>query len=278
MNTPPLSYGSALSLTINNFKRLLPKFIIGALVFGIIMALVQSNFAPNPAAMLGGDLGALMAASENGDPEAMANALAAMENSGSLDLDPAAMAGMASTTMLFFLFIMAINALATLYYFNVSLGASGTFGDVIKVSLKKLLPYIGLVIVLGIISFIWVPLLGIIIAIAVMPKLMFSVMILLHENKGVVDSIKASWKRTNGYWLPIFGYTILTVILMAIVSIVIIAVLGFIPGGMYLSAIVSQLLQAFMVVFIVVMGTLIFAHPKATVATSTPVAPVTPVE
>jgi len=268
MDTPPLSYGSVLSLTINNFKRLLPKLIVGAIVFGITMALIQGNFAPNPADSLG-DIGALIEAGESDDPAAMADAIAAMQAGGGID--PAMMAGLAGASMLFLLLISAINALATLFYFNVSLGANGSFIDVVKVSLRKLLPYIALMIILGIISFIWVPLLGIVVAIVVMPKLMFSVMILLHENTGVIDSIKQSWKRTNGYWPQIVGYMIVTVIIMVIVSMILAMVIGFIPGGMYLLAIISQLLQAFMVVFTVVMGTLIFAHPKATVATTTPV-------
>lgn len=278
MNTPPLTLGTVLSLSMNNFKRLLPKFFIGALVFGIILGLVQSNMGPSPESLaglesLGDSLAVLEEAAESGDFAAIQEAAEAMEGSSPFSGgEVAMMAGMAGVSMLFILLMMLIQALATLFYFNVSLGENGSFGTIINTSLKKLVPYILLSIVLMIISFIWIPLLGVIIAIIVMPRVMFSVMILLSENKGIVDSIKQSWHRTNGYWLKIVGYTIVTVIVLAIIGFIIASIVEMIVGvgmiGGIISGVIGQLFQAFMVVFVVVMGTLIFAHPKAVATTA----------
>jgi hypothetical protein len=177
-----------------------------------------------------------------------------------------ALAGAGKTFGLSLLFIVLLSLLANLYYFQTALGQDGSVGAVVQRSLTKLLPFVLLSIAVGIVSFAWIPFFGLLIALALMPKLLFSAMILLQEHTGVIDSIKQSWKRTNGYWLPIFGYTLLTAVVVIIILGIALALFSTMFGtGMVstmASSIISQLLQAFMVIFVVIMGTLIFARPK----------------
>lgn len=115
-----------------------------------------------------------------------------------------------------------------------------------------ILPLIGMWLWIAIRSFVWIPFLGVILAIILAPRFLLTPLYLLEGKKGVLQSATLSYRATKGYWGKIVGNMIVAVvcsgILAAIVSGIVLLIAGGLIGGI-LSGIIGELMTAFVLVF-----------------------------
>lgn len=83
------------------------------------------------------------------------------------------------------------------------LGRSSASSVVIRLPLM-IVPAFGVLFLLFLRSFIWVPFLGLPLAIYFLPRLSLAPVILLSGEAGVFGSVALSLKRTKGLWFPLF--------------------------------------------------------------------------
>lgn len=116
-----------------------------------------------------------------------------------------------------------------------------------------LLPYLGITILGFIASLGWIPLIGIIPMIIILPRFILAPLILVQEKKGVIDCLKQSWARTDGFWGKIIVYGLVAGICVIVVSIVVSLVLGMVLRG--LTVYTAPIVQMFLTAYIVIFGT-----------------------
>lgn len=215
---------------------------------------------------------------EEGDDEA---AMDIMKSMGMMDengeLNDSAMETMAMGAMKSAVPILIVVALigmllsiVTNTYFVVltldpSLGISGAFSRTFI-----LLPaMLGVWIWSFLRSFAWIPLIGIIPAIIIGPRLMMGSVILAKERTGVFESVRLSYQRSAGYWGKIVGNCIvvglLMMIVMMLVSVSVNATIGMqSTAAAFISGVVQYLFMAFGAVFYVYLSETVMANPLAT--------------
>jgi hypothetical protein len=101
-------------------------------------------------------------------------------------------------------------------------------------------------------SFVWIPILGIIVAIIIGPRLSLAPVILVTEKKGVFESASLSYQRTRGWWDKIVGNTIVVCLVVGIIGT---TAAGFLrifgsTTGELLGGIVSMLTMAYYAIFL----------------------------
>jgi hypothetical protein len=135
-----------------------------------------------------------------------------------------------------------------------------------------ILPMIGLAMWVMLRSFLWIPIIGIIPAIFLLPRFVASIVYLVRDSKGVLESARLSYGATAGYWGKIWGNWIAAGLLMLFTAIVaniviaIVAVMSHSLVGIWGLNVVQQLLSAFSVVFSIKLALTIMENPR-TVAT-----------
>jgi membrane-anchored glycerophosphoryl diester phosphodiesterase (GDPDase) len=75
----------------------------------------------------------------------------------------------------------------------------------------------------------------ILVGIYVNTRLMFSLYIMLDNNVGVIDSIKASWKMSRGHVLKLLGFYLASIVIM-ILGLVLLIIPGLLFGGVLIFA------------------------------------------
>ena len=196
-----------------------------------------------------------------GDPRAAQEMQAMVEKGFSGMNKEQASAAMAGIGMKLFLqslplvatsiFIMILlSLLASYYYFFVTLD-SGSVQDVLRRTFENLFPLLGLSVWVFLRSFIWIPLVGIIIAIIIGPRFVLSNVILIKEKRGITESVRESYKRTEGFWGKIVGNMIVASVIGWVVLFVTSMVLGLLgrPIAGFVSPIIAQGVVAFLVIF-----------------------------
>ncbi len=260
--------------------------VVGAVIFGLAQGAVQSQLqmkaATKVSQFMGMDMQKFQDLSQRmaqGDQDA-AKELEAMgqermENlGGTPEAREAAMMGMGMEALGGFLpsfgigmlILMIVHMLSASYYSVVAVRGVKDVGAVFQQAFPLILPLVGLWIWTALRSFIWIPIIGFIFAIILGPRFIAGPVLLIRDNKGIMDSASESYKRTNGFWGKIFGNMFVVAIATAIIGMIIGKILYPFGGlGMWVHMIVQQFFVAFMMVFAVELSKTVLESPKATI-------------
>lgn len=278
--------GVLLGDSIDFVKKRFMVLLVGAVVFGLLSQMVafqlvgpqisgwQQKMSPWMEKMDGSNtrMQELAEKMQNGQvTDADMQELEAMGKDIVANMpNPAVMTGMLGAMLpslgLAFILSLVIGLLAKSYYTLVAVKNIGDAGKAVSSTFSMFFPMVGLWIWMFLRSFVWIPIVGVIIAIIVGPRLILSPLYLLEHKKGILESTRMSYTHTRGMWGKIFGNAlcagICIMIVSAIASWIVGSVLGT-TGGMFAMGIVSQLLSAFLVVFVIQLGRTVMAQGKA---------------
>ncbi|MDD4627986.1 MAG: hypothetical protein PHE68_01165 [Candidatus Peribacteraceae bacterium] len=254
------------------FKKFIRPILIGAVVFGTVMGVAQMSLERNTTLEINKTLGVFGLDAQRmqelqrrvalGDEQAVQEFTDAMKNvqekKDQLGEEVFARMMVQSTLstfagMTWFAPLMLVISIFSFLFFLL-LAVTGVQDPVvlIKQTAVRFFPFLGLSLWVMVRSFIWIPLIGIIIAIIVGPRLALAPVIMLTEKKGVFESASLSYTRSQGYWGKIIGNSFLAGLLVAIVLIVagIILSIGGPTIGTLLKSIFNMMGVAFNVIFI----------------------------
>ncbi len=284
-STKPL--GILVSDTVTFCKTHLAVLVTGAVVFGVLtqgvgLALVGSQAQgwkmqlegfedrmerTNPrmeellVKMQEGEL----TEAEEQEFEVMGRQIAAdaMNNMGAIG---GAFRAMLPSLGLMFLITLLIGLIAKSFFLVIAVRRMKDPMKAAQATAGSLVPLIGLWLWLFLRSFLWIPFLGVIIAIIVGPRFVLSPLYLLEEHRGVLDSATKSYHHTRGRWGKIVGNCLAVGIVTGIAAILVTKILMGILGsvlGVFVSAIIGEFVTAIMVVFMIQLArTLMEAGPR----------------
>ena len=276
----PDKVGTLLKGSWSYFTAHFKAVLIGSIVFGALIFGAESFLNVSATDKLEdqfGDLDKIEELSERieaGDEEAfqeMMMQLGVMGDEGQMDEE--AMGEMASGMMMgllpafgTFFVVMSLLTLVGSIYFLVLAVDGKSAGETFKRIPGLILPMLGVWIWSFLRSFAWIPVIGIIPAIIIGPRLMFASVILVKEGKGVMGSVSESYSRTRGYWGKIVGNMILMIICVWICTLALLLGLGALAMVHVLlssiaASLVTQFVTAYGSVFTVKLADTIFAHP-----------------
>jgi membrane-anchored glycerophosphoryl diester phosphodiesterase (GDPDase) len=149
----------------------------------------------------------------------------------------------------------------TLYFTILTLDKSQNAQSIVSKMGPLVLPMFGVWIWAVIRSFMWIPVIGLLFAIVLGPRLIFSGVILVKERLKVTECVRQSHARTKGYWGKIVGNLIILGLLIFIAQAVLGGIVSFLPGHKILFVFVSQLVVAFGSVFLVHLALTVMDHP-----------------
>lgn len=267
-----------------SYMKHIVSIVIGALVFGVILAAVSVAFGrsvqgevTNTMQSLGMDpaqLQALQQRVQQGDAQALVelqnaaqqatNTLGQKTTGDVVTQTGANIYGFSTGMSIAFVIMFLIGLVYQIYLFLLALEeqpAGATMGHIAAIYL----PFLGLSLWTMLCSFIWIPFLGIIIGIFTIPRLILSPVIFLKEKTGVFASVKQSFKRTSGYWGKIFGNLLVVGVCMIVASIVtgIIAMFTGPTLSPFVSQFLMQIVMAYAIFFVVKLSLTVMANPKA---------------
>lgn len=162
------------------------------------------------------------------------------------------------------LIMWVISLIASAYFLLIALDEKLTFQAALAKTPGLIIPLFLLSLWIMIRSFIWIPLLGIILAIVLGPRFVCAPVLLVRDRKGVLESASMSYAKTSGYWGKIFGNTFVA----AICAMIAVMVLGIVVGllGMRVSGIlmpmVNMLSTAFITIFVVRLSSSILSNAR----------------
>jgi hypothetical protein len=152
-----------------------------------------------------------------------------------------------------------LGVIAGMYYLIVAVSTSDDLNAVLNSVARNILPLLGVTLWAGVRSFVWIPFVGPLIALFLMPRLVFAQYIYLKEHTGVFESVSRSWNGTRGQWLRIVGYLLGAGLLGFVALLVVTMVVGVVlsPFGallLWVNNVIGQLVAAAIAVFIVLLA------------------------
>lgn len=162
------------------------------------------------------------------------------------------------------LIMWVISLVASAYFLLLALDEKLTFQGALARTPGLIIPLFLLSLWIMLRSFIWVPLLGIILAIILGPRFVCAPVLLARDHKGVLESASMSYAKTRGQWGKILGNTFVA----AVSAMIAVMVLGIVVGmlGMRVSGIVmpmvNMLSTAFITIFVVRLSSTILSNAK----------------
>ncbi|HLD32602.1 MAG TPA: hypothetical protein VJB10_03375 [Candidatus Peribacteraceae bacterium] len=272
-----LPLGSLLKKSVSDFRALLRPLMVGAVVIGLLLGLIAFRAQKS----VGEGIGTLIGGMENadGDPERLQDLIMrmqqgdgeAMQKMGEMmgeegTIPPAAAAAFVGSTFMFIIAMWVISVIGTYYYLVVATGRYMKPGEALRQTINKIISLIALSIWIGVRSFAWVPFIGVVFGIVLMPRFVPAPVLLLRDGKGIFESASMSYARTSGYWGKILGNTIVAMLCGFVVFIALTMTLSvlrsvspFLTG--VVGSIVSQLLFAYFSVFTVTLAVTILENP-----------------
>jgi hypothetical protein len=103
------------------------------------------------------------------------------------------------------LFIWLITSVAILLFLLLALNEETNATVLVNRSLPRVIPFLGLSLWVIIRSFVWIPIVGPIIALFRLPRFVLAPVIMLAEEKGLLESASESYRRSKGHSGKIFG-------------------------------------------------------------------------
>jgi len=148
--------------------------------------------------------------------------------------------------------MMLIYFLSSAYFYVLAIEQIQDPFVVVRRSLFKVLPLMGVGIWMMLRSFMWVPFLNIFTGIYLLPRMVFSGVILLKENQGVLGSVTSSMERTKGRWTQIIVQYVMLFVVVFVASMIFAMASRFTgPLASFFMTLFGQLLFAFALVFTV---------------------------
>jgi len=254
--------------------------VIGAVIFGLIMAVGQSFVGKRMVQKTGSvfegfgydqqQMVDLQRRIQAGDEAAMNEFAQKMEELGGAQGE--AMAGAVTSMYKDLLPVMGasmlimwlISLIASAYFLLIALDGKLSFQMALARTPGIIIPLFLLSLWIMIRSFIWIPILGIILAIVLGPRFVLAPVLLARDRKGVLESASMSYAKTAGYWGKIFG----NLFVAALCAIIVIMVLGIVVGmlGVSAAAIVMPMLNmlatAFITIFVVRLSSTILTNAR----------------
>lgn len=280
------TFSALLSESWSSFRALWKPLLIGAIIVSAVLLSSQFFLSKKAMHVMGGTSPERM--EQLAERMAMGDETAMQEMLGGMGMDIAGMDGMSEEQMglalslhmlknmapamgSFALILILLTIVAKQYYLVVATYGMQDAAAAIKRTFGVIFPLIGISIWMFLRSFAWIPIVGIVTAIVIVPRLIFAPLVYLREGGGIVDVTRASNARTRGYWGRIVGYFILfafTMILVAIGIAIVGKILSVVPFlSLPLVAVAHQLLICFASIFYVRFGEDILSNPL-TVATA----------
>ncbi len=162
--------------------------------------------------------------------------------------------------------LVLISLIAGTYYMIFAVDPKLSFQGALTRVPKVIVPLVGLWIWMFLRSFAWIPFIGVIFAIVIGPRLSCAPVILLREKKGILESTKSSYIRTNGYWGKIIGNAIVAGLCVWLVLVIVGMATSFLSDislalGLFGIALVQMVGSAYLTVFLVKLSDTVLAHP-----------------
>lgn len=276
------SLGTLLKASFEMYKTKFVPIGIGAVIFGVLTYGAQlyfqqaaiSSMQGNPYANLD-RLEQLADRAERGDQAALQELMeqAGMMENGTLSSEDLMnkmamdmMRGVLPTFSVFLLLTVIISVIAGAYYLVLSTDPLATAQTAAAKTPQLFLPLLGVWVWSFVRSFVWVPIIGVIIAIVLGPKLMLAPVILVRENASVFDSVKLSLERSRGYWGKIVGNVLVLGLILWVAMLAVGVPLSLMADTstaiLAVSLIVGYIVSAYSMMFIVKLADTIIANPK----------------
>lgn len=267
------SLNSRLSGGLAVVKGNIQSVLVGVLVFGLLMGVVQHLFNDSVASIgmsiaekMGYDVQSMQELGERareGD-EAAARELEEMMASGFGEqfegmeeeevlkhLWTTLMSDIISfvkTIILMFLLTSLVKVLSLTYYQLLAIRKSNDAFSLLSDTAGVALPMLGLSIWIFLRSFLWIPILGWFIAIFIGPRFALAPYLYLTQRKGVFAAASDSYVKTSGYWGTIVGNMFIAALVSFLPLLILAGILNMIVGpfaGLYLTQIILQFASAF---------------------------------
>jgi hypothetical protein len=269
--------GNLLSQSFTSLRKHIVAVAIAAIVVGVLMAALQWFLLQGVTQTAQGALGGLgldaqriqelQQRVQSGDQQALQDLQNEMQKAQgqAASAGPDVAGGLVKTgpmIIVFSLLIMLLSFLYSWFILILAIEERSMQATIARVG-KLFLPLLGLSILLGIASCLWIPLLGIIIAIILMPRFLLSPILLVRDGKGIIESIKLSYKLSTGYWGKIVG----NLIVAGVCSFIVLWVVNFAVGmglGKYalpVAQILGQFVTAYITFFAVKLGMTVLSSP-----------------
>jgi len=276
------SLGTLFSGSNQFFKTHINPILIGALVFGIIIGSMQYVLERKMMHSVQNHMGEieqmedLVERMEAGDPtafEEMMNEMGVSED-GTAEVNTAKSAqiaegfikGVMPTFAVFFVIMILVSMTSSVYFLLLVIRNAQSAGSVFSEIQGYIFPMIGLWIWMFLRSFVWIPLLGFVIAIFIGPRLALAPVILLRENKGVLESTRQSYTMSRGYWGKITGNLLVMALCVWVVMMIALvaagAITAFVPVlGMTIMSVLQYVSMAYGTIFTVRLSDTILQNP-----------------
>ncbi len=283
MSTTPKSFATILNDSVALAQSLLLPLLIGAVIFGLLTAAVNTWTVKSSVSdlvsqsekfqnnmedlnrkiedvnkrMAAGDTSALEELAAN-PPVAVPTAADMAAVSTAMKSLPTIVGGMI-LMILISIVAQAYGTVVIIRKVTDPTAAFSSFGE-------SVMPLTLLWIWMMIRSFVWIPFIGWIIALVIGPRFVAAPIFLIEEKKGITESVRLSLKATTGAWwrivLPCVIAGVVGAIAAGIVSGVL-SVFGFL--GVILAAVVSQFVAYWVLATGVVVARDVLTHPSAKV-------------
>ncbi len=274
MTASPKSVSVILSEAFALVRQLLAPLLVGALLFSVVSALLAGAFAFG-AAGVGIERFEQRMQEYQERLEAANQRLAAGDATALNDLavpdikDEAIVSGVVRalpTIMGGVLLLILVSIVARAYVTTVLVRRPTDVGEALKLFWNDVIPLTLLWLWLVVRSFVWIPVVGWVIAIVIVPRFVAAPLFLLEHKKGVTESAHLSLNATVGAWLRIVLPCLAAAILAGLVSMVLHALLG--NDGLlmgFVLTLVGELLGAWVMAVGIVVARDVLAHPTAKV-------------
>ncbi|PIQ75891.1 hypothetical protein COU78_06975 [Candidatus Peregrinibacteria bacterium CG10_big_fil_rev_8_21_14_0_10_49_24] len=181
-----------------------------------------------------------------------------------------ATAGLIRLAAFFSIFMWILTALSGVFYLVIAVEDPGSLHVAIKRSVHVLVPLVGLGMWISIRSFIWIPLVGFLIALLMMPRFVPAPYILLKEGRGILEAARESYARTKRFWWKIMGNIFAALLCSLLAFIALNVTLYTVSRGHMLplsigGSIIGQLVTAYLSFFVVALSESVLSRFATTV-------------
>lgn len=293
MPTEPL--GTLLSNSLAFAEKHWKQILVGALIFGAINGVIQLTIGLNAKGPLLESVSNTMGVDLSLMQQVMQEAKEGVQDSAAIQEFMEALEGtvddfetmteeergaflagkqweiftvMLPTLAFMTMLILFISHLAAIYFYLLTLEKNKDIGTLLKKLPSQILPLLGLWLWIFLRTFIWIPFIGILIAIILGPRFICAPVYLIQEKKGIFESARISYSATKGYWGKIVGNIVVLMICFMIARFLLFIPLGMIgiasgTAALVGNSIIDIALMGIVMIFYVNLALTIMSNPKS---------------